>query len=247
MRKRVLNIILSVLGLSFCITANSFTQPETDFLFSKNKMEKEVWKDVPGYEKSYQASTFGRIKSLKRKVNHPKGGLKTVNEKILKPVKLGGYRHICLGRKNPILIHRIVAKTFIPNPLNKPCVNHIDGDKKNNKLSNLGWVTYSENEKHSYSHLGKQANKNNLGNVGIKSSSSKQVLQLDKHSSKIINVFESVSLAVIFLSKILTKYKVAQGTISTNCRGETKTCYGYRFQYISKKRFKQLLKKKSNN
>ncbi len=55
-------------------------------------------------------------------------------------------------------IHRLVAECFIPNPLNKRCVNHIDGNKLNNDLSNLEWVTHSENHKHAYRELGRKPN-----------------------------------------------------------------------------------------
>lgn len=58
-----------------------------------------------------------------------------------------GYYTVSLNRKS-FYIHRLVAEKFIPNPENKPCINHIDGDKSNNHISNLEWVTYSENMQH---------------------------------------------------------------------------------------------------
>jgi len=69
------------------------------------------------------------------------------------------YLYVDLGTaKNRKLVHRLVAQAFIPNPFQKPCVNHKDGNRINNKLENLNWVTYSENEKYSYTVLGKKPN-----------------------------------------------------------------------------------------
>ena len=69
-----------------------------------------------------------------------------------------GYRRVTLcgsGVTKRFLLHRLVAGLYIPNPLGKPCVNHIDGDKGNNSVANLEWCTHSENEWHSYRDLGK--------------------------------------------------------------------------------------------
>ena len=95
-------------------------------------MENEVWKDVVGYEGLYQVSSFGKVKRLKNG-----------KERILKPQPNGfGYLFVNLY-KNKInkhfKVHRLVAKTFIPNPDNLPQVNHIDEDKTNNHVDNLEW------------------------------------------------------------------------------------------------------------
>lgn len=71
------------------------------------------------------------------------------------PVKTkSGYYRLDMGRypTRSILVHRLVAQTFIPNPDDKPCVNHIDGDKSNNSVDNLEWVTYKENAEHAWGH-----------------------------------------------------------------------------------------------
>lgn len=99
----------------------------------------EDWKDITGYEGLYQVSNFGRVKRLN-------------TNRILKSAKSkGGYPYIVLS-KNGITsnktIHRLVAKAFIPNPENKPEVNHIDENKTNNKVSNLNWMTRKENVNH---------------------------------------------------------------------------------------------------
>lgn len=111
----------------------------------------EIWKPVVGYEGLYEISNLGRLKSVSRTVNHSKTGSRKIPEKIKTPTDIKGYFCCYLYRENVgkrFAIHRLVAEAFIPNPENKPEVNHIDGDKHNNNLSNLEWVTPSENMRH---------------------------------------------------------------------------------------------------
>lgn len=103
---------------------------------------KEVWKDIPGYEGLYQASTFGRIKSLTK--------YKKVLTNYLQP---NGYEAVQLYKNKTrrfCLVHRLVAKTFIPNPLKKPAVNHKDEIRNHNNVQNLEWVTNSENQNYGH-------------------------------------------------------------------------------------------------
>lgn len=103
----------------------------------------EIWKDIPGYEGVYQASNIGNIKSLK-----------FGKEKILRQsINRGGYYYLifCKNRKQKAhSSHRLIALTFIKNNSSKPDINHKDGNKLNNELSNLEWCTKSENTKHAY-------------------------------------------------------------------------------------------------
>ena len=115
-------------------------------------MIQEIWRDVEGYEGYYKVSNFGRVKNLERKVKgHP--GINTIKEKILKSQKQHGYRSVTFSVKNSpklFLIHRLVAKAFLPNPENKTQINHKDFDRSNNHVDNLEWATRIENVEHAY-------------------------------------------------------------------------------------------------
>lgn len=102
----------------------------------------ENWVDVDGFEGLYKVSNLGRIRGTK----------------ILSPTDNGkGYKFVFLSKKGKEYrhyVHRIVAKAFIANPDSKPCVNHRNGIRADNRACNLEWVTRSENELHKYAELG---------------------------------------------------------------------------------------------
>ena len=104
----------------------------------------EIWKDVPGYVGLYQVSNLGNIRSLSKK----RGWLQ-LRCRLMKVRKnKHGYLQVHLmngNNRKTFNVHRLVAIAFIPNPENKPCIDHIDTDKTNNHVDNLHWVTYSEN------------------------------------------------------------------------------------------------------
>lgn len=100
----------------------------------------EIWKEIPGYEKKYKVSNLGNVYSNKHK-------------RILKPYKVRkGYLRVDLFDSKFVRkhqkVHRLVAMAFIPNPDNKPQINHIDGNSANNCVTNLEWCTNDENQKH---------------------------------------------------------------------------------------------------
>jgi hypothetical protein len=115
--------------------------------------------DITGYEGIYKINDIGDVYSVRTK-------------KILKPKKCSGYLMVCLSvnnKKDQQLVHRLVAQTFIDNPDNKKTVNHIDGNKMNNSLSNLEWSTQSENSKHAFRNgLNKSSDKTGYKNPNVK-------------------------------------------------------------------------------
>lgn len=120
----------------------------------KNKAIKEVWKDIHGYEGIYQVSNTGKVKKLYREWFGRNGGLRTSEERIFTPhYSKFGYNHHCLikaGKTKDVRVCRLVALAFIPNPENKPFVNHKDGNKANDHVDNLEWNTHSENDLHAF-------------------------------------------------------------------------------------------------
>ena len=122
-------------------------------------MEKEIWKDVVGWEGLYQVSNLGNVKSISRIVIRKNKKEMYVKEKVLQPYKCsnGGYLSVPLsqnGKRFVESVHRLVAKAFIPNPKQLRDVNHKDGDKFNNKVDNLEWCSHSKNIEHAYRILG---------------------------------------------------------------------------------------------
>lgn len=106
---------------------------------------KEIWKEIKEYEGIYKISNFGRVKSLPRKTTNQHGK----NEIILKPSKnTSGYLQVNLnknGKDKNVLVHKLVAETFINNTNNLPYINHKDENKTNNYVSNLEWCTAKYN------------------------------------------------------------------------------------------------------
>ncbi len=107
----------------------------------------EIWKDIPNYEGFYQASSLGKIKRLASK--------NCLKDRLVKGRlnRAGGYYCVKLskyGNKKNKQVHRLVALAFIPNPKNKPQINHKNGKKKDNNVENLEWATASENINHGH-------------------------------------------------------------------------------------------------
>lgn len=176
----------------------------------------EVWRDIKGYEGIYQVSNLGRVKSLDRKIRHSKSKFLNVKGKVLKP-KIGtsGYLEVDLrqnGKHQHCRIHRLVAQAFIPNPNNFPIVNHKDENKLNANVNNLEWCNSKYNSNWGTA-IERTVNKKSI-----------KIIQIDKDSNKIINVFASSAEAA-------RKTGIGQGHISSCCTGKRKTTGGYRWKY----------------
>lgn len=166
------------------------------------------WRDVPGYEGLYQVSDTGLVLSLPREGS---GG------KILRPdVTREGYHQARLckgGEQKGWFVHRLVALAFLPNPDLKREVNHIDGDKGNNRVGNLEWATRSENQQHAY-------------DMGLTSAPRARRANARAVRRSDGAVYESVSQAARSLGKAW-----AVSTISECCNGKRRTCCGYGWRY----------------
>lgn len=186
----------------------------------------ESWKDIQGYEGYYQISNKGRVKSLSRtwigKTKTGEDRICVTKERIIKPYIHNGVRSNIKptmvyilrkdGKNKHFFAHRLVAIHFIENDdINlKIEVNHKDGNRLNNDVSNLEWVSKKDNILHAF--------KNKL----IKTQ--KKVSQIDCNTGNIINVFESESEAC-------RKLGVSQGKIGRAIK-RNGTCMGYKWQYI---------------
>jgi len=179
----------------------------------KGVLMEEIWKDIEGYEKFYQVSNFGRIKSLNRidSSNH------RICEKILKLKKRKNYLGVDLhknGELRTYSVHRLVAQAFIPNPDNKPQVNHIDEDKYNNQVNNLEWCTVLYNNTYG-TRMERQISSKNTPIYGFTNK---------PYYRKIW--FSSISKATDFIDG-------DQTGISHVLRGRYKTHKGWSFKYAS--------------
>lgn len=141
----------------------------------------EKWIDIIGFEGQYQISNYGNIYSVKSK------------KMLGKSLGTSGYKNVCLcknGFAKTYMIHRLVAKHFLPNPENLEQVNHKDHDKGNNNAENLEWVSQSENVKHSYLNPDRKKSTGWKGKEGAAHNRSKAIYEFNE-TGELLNTYES--------------------------------------------------------
>lgn len=174
----------------------------------------EEWRPIKGYEGLYEVSSLGRVKSLN--YGRSKG--------VIKELSLGatssGYYQATLcrqgGKPRRFLVHRLVAKAFIENPLELPEVNHIDENPSNNCVDNLEWCTRSQNINH--------GSRNTKAGASISKALSKPIEAVDPVSGEVVHRFSN--------SREAQRSGFNRGNISNCCRGILKTSQGFIWRYI---------------
>ena len=176
-------------------------------------MNKEIWRDITGYEGYYQVSSEGRVKSLERKNSYGR----TVKERILKGTQdKDGYLKIGLcgstGKQKWFQVHRLVGEAFIQNPDENPQINHINEIKTDNRACNLEWCTSKQNINHG------------SRNERVAKALGKPIAQYNL-DGQLIKVWQSACEA-----KRQTGFD--KGYVSAVARGKYKQAYGYIWKYV---------------
>lgn len=179
-----------------------------------------IWKEIKGFE-NYQISNTGLIRN---------------EEKILSPFDNNGYDRIQLvngDKKQKKLIHRLVAEHFIPNPENKPQVNHKDLNTKNNNVDNLEWVTNQENVQHAIENIPERRKqlKEDMSKIGKKYGRQNGI-----NSSKAINQYNLDGELIDTFSSAREAHRelgISYKCISKCCNGNLKTYKGFIWKFAN--------------
>lgn len=210
--------------------------------------ESEIWKEIKGYEGMYMVSNYGRVLSCR-------GGLM----KIMNPsITAKGYLRVSFHIRpvfKQYMVHRLVALAFIPNINNMPEINHKNGDKKDNRVSNLEWCTSKENSRHKFDVLNYKVSKDtrekisiakkgkildrctrhkiSLGHIGLKKSVESVEKMAKSHMKNVVQFDMYGNFISVFNSikeaSLITKTNYT--SISNVCRGKNKSANGYKWRF----------------
>lgn len=197
-------------------------------------MEEEIWKDIPGWEGYYQASSLGRIRRIFNKRKYYDRPRKLC-------VGAHGYLYVILSKNNTqkrMAVHRLVAMTFLIKPMGKNCIDHINGIRDDNRVENLRWCTHKENNNNpltiaKYKSMPRKPYTDEWRKKISESGKGKgciPVVQLSK-SGDFIRRWECAKYAVVELFGMHPKYA---SSITACCRGKLQSAYGYKWQYENK-------------
>ena len=167
----------------------------------------EISKDVDGYEGRYKVSNTGKVIGTRKFKSPSRKYLVQVEDKY-------GYLRVCLfknGKRTNALVHRLVANAFLPKVSGKEQINHLDENKKNNRLENLEWVDKRENS--NYGTRNARISKSKLN------TNCKKVIQFDKNLNEVM-VWPSIC-------EVKRKLGYETAAISRCCLGKQETSYGY--------------------
>lgn len=202
---------------------------------------KEIWRDVVGYEEYYEVSNLGVVKGKDRWAKVGGGGQRFIQGMILKRrTNMNGYQTVTLSQRGcakNVLVHRIVAEAFIPNPKGLPIINHKDEVRTNNCVDNLEWCDKSYNQLYSLNIHPERAQVfgDNFKDKNTGESLSpwtkpvphkwfRGILQKTKDGLTVAT-YENTS-------DLTKKTKFDSGLITKVCNGRYKTAYGYLWEWV---------------
>lgn len=181
----------------------------------------EIWMPIPGYA-HYEVSSVGRVRSVRHQTQlGPRGGkIRSLQ------IDSHGYAFLVLYHgehcKNE-RVHRLVGLAFIPNPLNKPQINHLNGVRSDNRIENLEWATNSENNLHAFQELGRECPGSSLGKFGALHHRAKAVVAVSISDGSSTQ-FESLSCA--------ERAGFSKACVWMACNGKIKTHAGNTWSYL---------------
>ena len=225
----------------------------TGSLILSVNMQNEIWKPAAGLETRYEASNLGRIRSIPLIIYDKRNRPLVVKGKVLSYGNTRNYKSISLrigvGTKKTFLVHRVIAATFVPNPENKPEIDHIDGNPHNNRADNLRWVTHKENQnmpilKQRMGNAKRGDKCYFYGKRNLEVVNARPIMQMDLQGN-VIKVFPSATEAhrqTGILTTTITNVAAGGYVISKGRKYPAKTAGGFKWKYITREEYAEYAK-----